>query len=230
MQNKILVIEDQIEFQKLIEVSLGYKYLIDVAENVSVARNKLKLQEYHLILLDVILPDGSGFDFCREIQADASLKDIPIIFLTSKTSTSDKVFGFSIGVDDYIDKPFDPAELLARVDIRILKAEKRKQNIDSVKKGSLRFEVSGLRLYVEENSFEKQVDVTPIEFKILLKLAQNTNRIFSRQQILDSVWGTNVYIDDRSIDKHISAIRKKIDPYQKYIKTVSGVGYEFKLH
>ncbi len=229
MENKILVVEDLQEYQKLIQVCLGYKYQMDFADTLGAARLKLKTNDYKLILLDVLLPDGSGFDFCREIQADPRHPEIPIIFLTAKSSTSDKVLGISIGVDDYIVKPFDPAELVARVDLRILKASRKKQIEENFKKGPLRFELSGLRLYVETDETEKKVEVTPIEFKILLKLAQNTNRVFSRQQILDSVWGYNVFIDDRSIDKHISSIRKKIEPHQKSIKTVSGIGYEFKV-
>lgn len=229
MENKILVVEDLPEYQKLIQVCLGYKYQLDIADSLTTARAKLKAHDYKLILLDILLPDGSGFDFCREIQSSSKHQDIPIIFLTAKNSTSDKVLGISIGVDDYIVKPFDPAELVARVDLRILKAMKKKQIDENYKKGPLRFELAGLRLYVETDQAEKKVDVTPIEFKILLKLAQNTNRVFSRQQILDSVWGFNVFIDDRSIDKHISSIRKKIEPHQKFIKTVSGIGYEFKI-
>ncbi len=228
MENKILVVEDMPEYHKMIQVCLGYKYQIDYVENIQDARTKLKSNEYQLILLDVVLPDGSGFDFCREIQSDPKFAETPVIFLTAMNTISDKILGLSIGVDDYIVKPFDPAELVARVDLRILKSKKRKNNIENFKRGALRFELYGLRLYIESDNAEKKIDVTPIEFKILLKLAQNTNRVFSRQQILDSVWGNNVYIDDRSIDKHISAIRKKIEPHHKYIRTVSGVGYEFK--
>lgn len=229
MENKILVVEDLFEYQRLIQVSLGLKYKIDLAETVQDAKSKLKNNNYLLIILDVHLPDGSGFDLCREIQFETRHQETPIIFLTAKNTTSDKVLGISIGVDDYIVKPFDPAELVARVDLRIMKSMKKKQIENSFKSGPLRFEINGLRLYVENTNEEKKVDVTPIEFKILLKLAQNTNCVFSRQQILDSVWGYNIYIDDRSIDRHISSIRKKIEPYQKIIKTVSGIGYEFKV-
>ena len=229
MDNKILLVEDLVEFQNLVKISLGYKYQVDVADTIRTAKLKLKSNTYSLLLLDVLLPDGSGMDLCREIQSDPQYQNIPIVFLTSKDSISDKVLGFSIGVDDYIVKPFDPAELSARVDVRIMKSLIKKQAIENFKKGPFRFELSGLRLFIENSNEEKKVEITPIEFKILLKLAQNTNRVFSRQQILDSVWGHDVYIDDRSIDRHISAIRKKIEPHQKSINTVSGIGYEFKI-
>lgn len=229
MDNKILLVEDLVEFQNLVKVSLGYKYQVDVAETMSAARLKLKSNSYSLLILDVLLPDGSGMDLCREIQSDSQFQNIPIVFLTSKDSISDKVLGFSIGVDDYIVKPFDPAELSARVDVRIMKSLFKKQAIENFRKGPFRFELSGLRLFIQDSNDEKKIEITPIEFKILLKLAQNTNRVFSRQQILDSVWGHDVYIDDRSIDRHISAIRRKIEPHQKAINTVSGIGYEFKL-
>lgn len=229
MENKILAVEDLPEYQKLIQVCLGYKYQLDVVDSIGSARQKLKTGHFELILLDVLLPDGSGFDFCREIQSESNFQNTPIIFLTAKNSISDKVLGISIGVDDYMVKPFDSAELAARVDLRIMKSKKKKNTVENFRKGPLRFEISGLRLYLEASNEEKKVDMTPIEFKILLKLAQNTNRVFSRQQIMDSVWGSDVFIDDRSIDKHISTIRKKIEPYQKYIKTVSGIGYEFNI-
>ncbi len=228
MENTILVVEDLSEYHMLIQMSLGYKYKIDFAATVGRARDLLKSNTYELILLDVLLPDGSGLDLCREIHLSPQHQNTPIIFLTAKNSTSDKVLGFSIGVDDYIVKPFDPSELAARVDLRIMKSQKKKQTAENFKKRPMRFELSGFRLYLEDSLNEKKIDVTPIEFKILLKLAQNSNRVFSRQQILDSVWGHDVYIDDRSIDRHISSIRKKIEPYQKMIKTVSGIGYEFK--
>lgn len=227
MEN-ILVVEDQLEFQKLIGVSLGYKFAVDYVSDLAAARNKILNKNYQLILLDVMLPDGSGFDFYREIQLMANSKDVPVVFLTSKSSTQDMVFGFAMGADDYIVKPFDPSELLARVSTRIAKSERKNQAQSYFKRGALKFEIFGLKLIIDENSQEKPVDVTPIEFKILLKLAQNSNRILSRQQILDAVWGANVYIDDRCIDKHISSIRKKITPFNQYIKTISGVGYEFK--
>lgn len=229
MDNRILVVEDALEYHKLIQVSLGYKYQIDYASTIQQARQFIVNNVYQLILLDVMLPDGTGFDLCSQIRAEAKNQDVPIIFLTAKNSTSDKVLGFSIGADDYVIKPFDTAELMARVDLRILKSLKKKHFEENFKKGPLRFDLSGLRLYIDDLQVEKKVEVTPIEFKILLKLAQNTNCVFSRQQILDSVWGVNVFIDDRSIDKHISSIRKKIEPHQKFIKTVSGIGYEFKI-
>lgn len=228
MENKILVVEDMLEYQKLIQFSIGYKYKIDFSGTAQNARQQLNSNTYVLILLDIQLPDGSGLDLCREIHADSRHQDIPIIFLSAKNSTSDKVLGLSIGVDDYIVKPFDPAELAARIDLRIMKSDKRKASAENFMSGPLRFELMGLRLFLVAESEEKKIDVTPIEFKILLKLAQNNNRVFSRQQILDSVWGQDVYIDDRSIDRHISSIRKKIEPFQKVIKTISGIGYEFR--
>ncbi len=228
MDNKILVVEDLEEYRSLIQMSLGYKYQIDFADSVASARDNLMGNTYALIMLDLLLPDGSGLDLCREIQSASRHTETPIIFLTAKNAVSDKVVGISMGIDDYIVKPFDPSELVARVDLRILKSVKKKQSEENFKKGPFRFELNGFRLFIKNSIVEKKIDVTPLEFKILLKLAQNNNRVFSRQQILDSIWGNDIYIDDRSIDRHISSIRKKIEPYQKLIKTVSGIGYEFK--
>lgn len=228
MGSRILVVEDTIEFQKLIQATLGFKYTLDVVGSLAAARTRVMSSSYSLILLDVILPDGSGFDFCREVQFKSSNEETPIILLTAKTASSDKVLGFSIGVDDYITKPFDPVELLARVDSRIQKSIKKKELAENFKRGPFRFDVIGMAVFLEHENREQKIDMTPIEFKIFFKLAQNSNRVISRQQMLDSIWGHGVYIEDRCIDKHISTLRKKLTPHGRCIKTVSGIGYEFR--
>jgi two-component system phosphate regulon response regulator PhoB len=227
MQEKILLIEDAVDFQKLIEQTLNFKYKIDIAGSLAEARERLARNTYSLILLDVTLPDGLGFDFCRELQATNEHAMTPLIFLTGRTTISDKMIGLSAGAEDYLTKPFDPAELLLRVDHRITKSEKRKYHSENIQRGPLRLDLNSMAVYVAKDQNEVRLDLTPIEFKLLLKLAQNTHRVLSRQQLIDGVWGQGVYIEDRSIDKHISAIRKKLDSYGNSIKTVSGLGYEF---
>lgn len=229
MQDKILVVEDSIEFQKTIEMALGFKYKVECVDSLSLARNKVQKGNYSLILLDIMLPDGMGFDFCKEIQENAELSTIPVIFLTAKDSFSDKMIGFSLGADDYVTKPFDPAELLLRVDSRITKAQKKKYMTENIHRGPLRLEVPSMAAFLKKRTDdESRLDMTPIEFKILLKLVQNNEQVLSRQQLMDSVWGHEVYVEDRSIDKHISALRKKLNPFGDMIKTVSGVGYMFE--
>lgn len=229
MPAKILVVEDSPDASAILQSFLSFKFELDIAETLDQARQFLKKNRYELILLDVMLPDGLGFDFCCEIKrgsTDAS--QTPVIFLTAKNAVSDKVLGFSIGADDYITKPFEPAELMARIESKIIKAAKSREIAESFKAGPFRFELTNMSLFAENGSGEKKIEVTPIEFKLLLKLAQNRDRVFSRQQLIDTTWGASVHIDDRCVDKHISTIRKKIEPHQKSIKTVSGVGYEFR--
>jgi len=229
MQNKILLVEDSPEFQKMVRSSLGIKYELDVATSVEMARRKVEQGEYNLIIMDVGLPDGSGFDLFRDLQNELEVQQTPVIFLTGKSDLSDKMIGFALGADDYLTKPFDPAELLLRVDSRIMKSQKKKYLAENLKRGPLRFDISHLSLFVRsEDGAEQRADVTPLEFKILLRLARNGNSVTSRQELLDGVWGRDIFIEDRSIDKHICAIRKKIKPYGKNIRTVSGVGYEFQ--
>jgi len=230
MQNKILLVEDSLDYQKMVRSALGFKYQLDFATSLDQAKKKVHSGDYDLMILDVLLPDGTGFDFYSEMQAELEAKQIPVIFLTGKSDISDKMMGFSLGADDYLTKPFDPPELLIRVDSRISKNQKRKHQAENLKKGPLRFEVANFSLYLNsKDAEEKRIDMTPIEFKILLRLAQNSNKVLSRQQLLDGVWGHEVYIEDRCIDKHICSIRKKINPYGNHIKTVSGVGYEFQV-
>jgi two-component system phosphate regulon response regulator PhoB len=179
--------------------------------------------------LDVLLPDGQGYDLCREIQGDLGEEGgVPVIFLTGKTTVADKFLGFSVGADDYVTKPFDPAELMVRVDHMILRYEKRKQQSEVIVRGPLKINLGSYAAFLKNETGESRVDLTPVEFKLLLKLAQNPNRVMSREQLIDGVWGNGVFIEDRSVDKHISAIRKKLHPTVDSIKTISGVGYEFQ--
>ncbi len=229
MQTRILLVEDSLEFQKIIESTMGFKYKVDVAGSLEEAKSKLQNAEYGLILLDVMLPDGTAFDLVRDIRDSLEISHTPIIFMTAKNSISDKFTGFSLGADDYVTKPFDATELMLRVDSQIVKSQKRKYHSENIQCGPFRLEVMNMSIFLETEGSERQISVTPIEFKLLLKLIQNNQKVLSRQQLLDGVWGNGVYIEDRSIDKHISAIRKKIHPFGEYIKTMSGVGYKFQL-
>lgn len=230
MQNKILLVEDNTDFQQLIKASIGFKYEVEMASSLDQARKKIQTTDYDLILMDVTLPDGISFDLVRELSHDLENKQIPVIFLTGRTEIGDKMIGFSLGAYDYLTKPLDLVELLLRIDSHLLRNQKRRSSLENIKKGPLRFEVINFSLFLQNNDgSESRAEVTPLEFKILLKLAQNSNKVLSRQQLLDGVWGNNVFIEDRCIDKHICAIRKKVSPYGDHIKTISGVGYEFKV-
>jgi two-component system phosphate regulon response regulator PhoB len=229
MLNKILAVEDAPDYQLLIRATLGRSYELTCVSTLAEARECMSNSFFQLILLDLSLPDGSGLDLCREFQRQLIDSDTPVIMLTGRSQPSDLVQGFSVGADDYMTKPFHPAELLARVDAKILKSKLRAENRDIIQRGPLRFDIAALRLYLNGDDRETQVDVTPVEFRMLLKLAQNCRRALSRRELMSSVWGENIHIEDRSIDKHISSIRKKISPYHSSLKTINGVGYELSV-
>ncbi len=229
MQSRILLIEDSIESQLIVQRALGFKYQVETASSVEEARIKINSRSYALILMDVMLPDGQGFDLCREVRDQLESTSTPVVFLTGKNSISDKYAGFSLGADDYVTKPFDTAELLIRVDSLILRAQRRRYFSENITKGPIRLEVQNMSVFLNVDGEERQISMTPIEFKLLLKFVQSHQIVLTRQQLLDSIWGNDVFIEDRSIDKHICTIRKKIQPYDHSIKTVSGVGYKFQI-
>jgi DNA-binding response OmpR family regulator len=229
MKEKILLVEDSLEFQKLVEASLGHRYTLVPVGSIQEARRTLaQSAEVALILLDVMLPDGSGFEFGGELQVHSEMSAIPLIFLTAKNSMTDKMVGFSLGADDYVTKPFDKFELLMRVDSKIAKSKKQRFQAENIQKGPIRMDTANMSAFIKVEGVEQRVEVTPIEFKLLLKLTQNSHKVLSRQALMESVWGNSVFIEDRSIDKHICSIRRKINPFGELIRTVSGVGYEFR--
>jgi len=227
MLPKVLVVEDSAEFQAMIRSTLGRNLQLDVCSNLAEARNHLRSGDVDLIILDVMLPDGSGFDFCAELQNEEKTQKIPVIFLTGKTAVTDKVLGMTLGAEDYVTKPFEPAELKARVDSKLKKAMLQKQDDSILQRGALRLELPTYSVFKIGAEGEKKLDLTPIEYKLLYRLARHPGHILSRQQLIDQVWGPSTFLEERSVDKHISSLRKKLGDCGIYIRTVSGLGYQF---
>ncbi len=228
MSKKILVVEDLAFYQKLVQNAIGIKYDVEVVETLRSAREKLSQFVYDLIVLDVGLPDGSGFDFCREIQQTAQHSDVPIVFLTARESVSDKILGFTLGADDYVTKPFDGVELLARIDSKIAKYAKLKSQSHHFKKGPVRFDLNLQCVFLGDEQNETKIGVTPTEYKLFLKLAQNSHKAVTRKELKDLIWTEGSDVDERNVDKHISSLRKKLGIHDKCICSSSGVGYMFK--
>lgn len=228
MNKKILVIEDLSLYQKLVQNAIGVKYDVDCVETLQSAREKMNQSLYDLIVLDVGLPDGSGFDFCREIQQSATHADIPVVFLTARESVSDKILGYTLGAEDYVTKPFDPVELLARIDSKIAKYAKLKSQTNHYKKGPIRFDLNLQCVFLSSDQTETKIGVTPTEYKLFLKLAQNSYKPVSRKELKDLIWTDSSDVDERNVDKHISSLRKKLGNYEKCISSSSGIGYMFK--
>ncbi len=225
----VLVVEDSPEYQVIIRGSLERDLHLLFADSIKQAKEVLDTREIHLILLDVMLPDGSGFDYCNDLQANVATSRIPVIFLTSKSGVTDKILGLRLGADDYITKPFVPLELKARIDSKLKKSLLLEQGDLHLQRGHLRFDTLTYNVYAIDNDKYTLINMTPIEYRILLHLAQKPGRIFSRNQLIESIWGGAIHISERSIDKHIYTIRKKLGAYGHYIKTIPSLGYQFNI-
>ena len=224
---RILVVDDAPDVQKLVEATLGNSYLLTFASNIADAWRLATDGSFDLILLDVVLPDGDGYQLCTRLQNSKATSGVAVIFLTGKGDLTDRVMGFSIGADDYIVKPVEPVELRARVDARLRKLQQRSEQNESLRKEDLRIDFGTQKAYVCENGVEKQLDLTPAEFKLLQYFARHEDHVFSREQLLSSVWSDNVNVHDRSVDVHVSNLRRKLKVSVFTISPVYGVGYRF---
>jgi DNA-binding response OmpR family regulator len=220
---RILVVEDDADIAAGIADDLELEgYEVEVVGDGETALRRAGDSSFDLILLDIMLPGRDGFDVCRVLRRSGS--KIPILMLTARTQEAEKVLGLELGADDYVTKPFSPMELRARIKALLRRAQ------DSVS-GVLRFD----ELEVDIDRFElrrsgKPVDLTHLEFKLLATLARHRGRVFTRDQLLDRVWGEDTFVTDRAVDTHIANLRKKIeaDPeHPRYIVSVRGVGYRF---
>jgi DNA-binding response OmpR family regulator len=226
---RILLVEDSPEAQKLVTSCLGQAYDLVSASTCAEATSLIRNGQYDLILLDVMLPDGDGYQLCSLIQNNESTRDIPIIFLTAKDSLPNKVMGFSLGADDYIVKPFDPLELRARVEAKLRRISRKKEASEIIQKGDIQVNIPFQRAYLLENGQKRDLGLTPIEFRLLLYFVQRLDQVLTREQLLLAVWGDDIHVSDRSIDTHVSKLRKKLSPKSDYIQSIYGTGYVFSI-
>ncbi|MDS1029284.1 response regulator transcription factor [Bacillota bacterium LX-D] len=223
MKIKILVADDEPKIRQLVKVYLE-KEGFEVIEAGTGKEALLSYRVANLAILDVMMPEGDGWLICREIRRNS---DIPIIMLTARSEEMEKLMGFDLGADDYITKPFSPSELVARVKVIL----KRTLNNDEKKDaeiilGELKINTASRKVTVKD----MELSLTPKEFDLLLYLSKQPNRVFSREQLLEQVWGYNFISDVRAIDTHIKNIREKFSTLtnKKYIHTVWGIGYKFE--
>jgi DNA-binding response OmpR family regulator len=221
---KILLIEDDADLYSLIKYNLEKEGFLTVGSQTGRGVIELCRRERpDLILLDIMLPDSDGLDICRGIRSHSELAHIPVIFLTARASEADRIIGLELGANDYIVKPFFIRELIARVKIqfRPLAGAQR-----SLKAGSLHLERSSCRVWLDE----QELQLTATEFKLLEFLMSRPGVVFARQQLLDSVWGHDRAVTDRTVDVYMLRLRQKIesDPANpQYIRSVRGFGYSF---
>tara|TARA_S200000501_G_C20747378_1_gene710112 strand:- start:197 stop:871 length:675 start_codon:yes stop_codon:yes gene_type:complete len=218
---KILIIEDEQAIVELVTFSLNkYGWSIDFAHNTLDAWQYLQNNRPQLILLDWMLPDKSGLKLLTRIRSDINFASIPVIMLTAKSMEEDKIAGLDHGADDYITKPFSPRELHARI-----KAVIRRKSPENVQEevciGSITLDPESFRVSVNG----KQIEIGHSEFKLLKFLIANPERVFSRNHLLDKVWGDHAVLEERTVDVHILRLRKALGKASSYIKTVRSVGY-----
>ena len=226
-QRKVLVIDDESSIRKTVRLACEKEgYLVQEAENGSDALTRVEGFKPDIILLDLMLPDISGFDVCRDIRRAGSR--VPILILSAKTEEIDVVVGLEIGADDYIIKPFRPRELIARIAAHLRKSriEEEKDEGGRLIFRDMLIEVNERRVYRDGS----EVNLTHTEFDLLAFLASNAGKVLSREKILNAIWGYEYPIETRVIDVHVRNLRRKIEPdpsHPLYILAVPGVGYRF---
>jgi len=222
---KILIADDEERIRDMIKEYTSLEgYEIDEASNGEQALDLFKRNTYRLIILDVMMPKMDGWNVCKEIRKTSQ---VPVIMLTARGEEYDKLFGFELGVDDYMVKPFSPKELLARMKVNLRRNEPDKNisEAEAISVEGLVIERASRNVYVDG----MLVGLTPKEFELLKFFVENQNRVFSREQLLNSVWSFDFIGDDRTVDTHIKMLRESLGPYRRYIVTVWGTGYKFEV-
>lgn len=220
---KVLVVDDEPAIREMVGMALtSNRFEFIGADSAERARDEIKKSAPDLILLDWMLPGMSGVDFARQLKEDSSTRHLPIIMLTARSDDTDKVQSLGIGADDYITKPFSPNEMVARIKA-VLRRTAPNLPVTSVEVAGLRLDPDSHRVTVQQ----RDLSLGPTEFKLLFYFMTHPERVFSRTQLIQQVWGTNVYVEDRTVDVHIRRLRKSLEPsgHDSIIQTVRGTGY-----
>jgi two-component system phosphate regulon response regulator PhoB len=225
MSRRILVVEDEAPIREMlcfVREQKGYQAV--EAEDHDTAVSKLAEPFPDLVLLDWMLPGGSGINFIKHMKREELTRNIPVVMLTARGEEEDKVRGLEVGADDYITKPFSPKELVARLKA-VIRRVKPTALEDVIDVQGLKLDPVSHRVTANDNA----LDMGPTEFKMLHFFMTHQERVYSREQLLNNVWGTNVYVKDRTVDVHIRRLRKALEEagHDKLIQTVRGAGYRF---
>ena len=226
MTSKILIVEDEPDIRDTLNYNFekeGFKVLSSPD-----GKSALKLLENNkpdIVILDLMLPDMSGLDLCRQIKNDKKLSNTSIIMLTAKSEEIDRIVGFELGADDYVTKPFSVRELILRVKVLIKKHTTTEQKDTSISLGSLYMNLDAHEVKVNK----QDIILTALEFKLLRHLLQRKGRVQTRDQLLGDVWGYSSQVTTRTVDTHIKRLREKLGVVADYIQTIRGVGYKFTI-
>jgi len=225
---KILIIEDEKDIIEFMKYNLELENFSVISANDGVEGLRLMEEKPDLVLLDIMMPKMDGYEVCRRIRENKETAGTPVIFLTAKSSEYDEVKGLDLGANDYIVKPISPVKLVARIKNSLRNASRKEQESEEssqfVKAGPIEIDRDKYTVFINsrERVFPRK------EFELLFYLASNPGVVFSRHSLLKDVWGTDVFVVDRTIDVHIRKIREKLEDHQDLIETVKGVGYRFK--
>lgn len=226
MNSEILVVEDEAVTQRLIQANLQRAgHQVRCVSSVLAAEAAIRELLPDLVLLDWVLPDVTGLTLLRRLRADPRSKDIPVIMLTSRERECDKLTGLEVGADDYLTKPFSPLELLARIKT-VLRRRAPQRTDDVVEADGVRIDPGANRITAGGNDIE----LGAIEFRMLHFFATHPNRVFSRTQLLNEVWGDHVFVEERTVDVHIRGLRRALAPsgHDRLLETIRGTGYSFR--
>lgn len=224
---KILLVEDEDDLRQVVSFNLenaGHEVL-----TAGTGGDGLRQVQRHapdLVLLDVMLPDVTGLDVCRQIKASPETKNTAVVMLTARTEEIDRVVGFELGADDYVVKPFSVRELTLRINAILRRSLAPRVEESTVVFGILRMDREGYRIWVQG----QEVDLTALEFNLLLTLYDRRDRVQSRAVLLEDVWGMSADVTTRTVDTHVKRLREKLSEAREYIETVRGVGYRFVGH
>ena len=222
--SKLLIVDDEVKIRAVVREYAEFEdYEVDEAANGMEAVEKAKANDYDLIIMDVMMPKLDGYSASKEIH---KYKNTPIIMLSARGEEYDKLFGFELGIDDYVVKPFSPKELMARVNVVLERRNTAKKDSTGVLEfGGLSINIAARTVTVDG----ERVELTPKEYELLFYLIKNKNIALSRDKLLSDIWGYDFFGDDRTIDTHIKNLRSSLGPYRDCIVTLRGVGYKFEV-
>jgi two-component system, OmpR family, phosphate regulon response regulator PhoB len=218
----ILIVDDERDLLSVLDFNFrqaGFETLL--APNGAEAQAHLRRRTPDLVLLDLMLPDLSGTELCRQLKADPRTKHVPVVMLTAKVEEVDRVVGFELGADDYVTKPFSVRELVLRVRAILRRAGAAAGERPPDRLGPIRIDLEAHRAYVHE----QEVELTPLEFRLLATLMARAGRVQSRDQLLADVWEMSSEIETRTVDTHVKRLREKLGPARDLLETVRGIGY-----
>lgn len=217
---KILVVDDEKSIREVIRTYAEFEgHEVVEARDGLEAIDKVREEDFDVIVMDIMMPKLDGFSSYKEIK---KIKDIPVLMLSARGEEYDKLFGFEIGIDDYVTKPFSPKELMARLNVIVNRNNKVEEN-NTMEFEGLKIDLDGRVVFVDDEI----VELTPKEYDLLVYMVKNKNIALSRDKLLNQVWGYDFYGEDRTVDTHIKMLRNSIKGYRKFIITVRGVGYKF---